>query len=84
MIRMKLDPKTSALVAIAASTAANCTTCLEKTLNMAKKLGAAEEQIGAAVEIGTRVSAGAAAKPDPFGLTSRYHEFEISRMFSSM
>lgn len=54
MIKMKLESKTTALVAVGASTAANCTGCLEKTLNMAKEAGADQEEIGEAVEIGRR------------------------------
>lgn len=77
-----LDLKTQAFIAIGASTAADCTGCLERTVSMAKGLGIEEEDIEAAIEIGKRVKAGAEAKPDPFAMTSRYHAFEISRMFS--
>jgi AhpD family alkylhydroperoxidase len=79
---MKMDPKTSILVAIGASTAANCTGCLEETVSMARELGAMDEQIGSAIEIGKCVRDGASAKLDPFALTSRYHAFEISRLLS--
>jgi len=78
-----MDPKASMLVAIGASTAANCTGCLEETVSMARRLGANEEQIGSAIEIGKRVRDGTAAKLDPFALTARYHAYEISRLLSS-
>jgi AhpD family alkylhydroperoxidase len=79
---MKLDSKASILVAIGASTAANCTRCLEETVSMARELGAMDEQIASAIDIGKRVRDGASAKPDPFALTSRYHALEISRILS--
>ena len=82
LAKMRLDPKASILVAIGASTAANCTGCLEETVSTARELGTNEEQIGSAIEIGKRVSDGAAAKMDPFALISRYHALEISRLFS--
>lgn len=63
-MKMKLEVKTTALIAVGASTAANCAGCLEKTVSMAKEAGANEEEIGEAVEIGSRVRAGAAAKLD--------------------
>ena len=69
MIKMKLESKTTALVAVGASTAANCTGCLEKTVSMAKQVGADEEEIGEAVEIGRRVRAGTASKLDQFATT---------------
>ena len=82
MIGLKLDAKASALVALGASTAANCTGCLQETVDAAEELGADEEQIEEAIEIGKRIRDGAAAKLDPFALTSRYHAFEISRLLS--
>ena len=66
---MKLDLKTQAVIAIGASTAANCTGCLEKTVSMAKELGVEDEEVGAAIEVGKRVRAGAAAKMDQFATT---------------
>lgn len=67
--KMKLDSKTQAVIAIGASTAANCTGCLEKTVSMAKELGVEEKEIGAAIELGKRVREGAAAKMDQFAAT---------------
>jgi len=63
---MKLDWKTQALIAVGSSIAANCTGCLEKTVSMARKVGVTEDEIGAAIDIGRRVRAGAAAKLDQF------------------
>jgi AhpD family alkylhydroperoxidase len=77
----KLEPKARALVAVGASKATNCIGCLEKTMGMAEEMGASKEEIGAAVEIGKEVGAGAAVKPDPFALTSRYHAFQLSHTF---
>ena len=57
------------LVAIGASTAANCTSCLKRTVSMAKELGIEEDEIGAAIETGRRVRAGAAANMDEFATT---------------
>jgi len=64
-----LDSKTQAVIAIGASIAANCTGCLEKTVSMAKEIGIREEEIRAAIEVGRRVRAGAAAKLDQFAAT---------------
>ena len=66
---MDLDSKTQAVIAIGASIAANCTGCLEKTVSMAKELGIREEEIRAAIDVGKRVRAGAAAKLDQFATT---------------
>ena len=65
-MNMKLDQKASVLVAVGAATAANCTSCLEKTVSVAREIGADEEEIGEAVEIGRRVRVGAGAKLDQF------------------
>ena len=69
LIDMRLKVKTTALIAVGASTAANCAGCLEKTVSVAKEAGADEEEIGEAVEIGRRVRAGAASKLDQFATT---------------
>jgi len=66
---MKLEAKTTALIAVGASIAANCAGCLEKTVCMAKEARAGEEEIGEAVEIGRRVRAGAANKLDQLATT---------------
>ena len=66
---MNLDSKTQAVIAVGCATAANCTGCLEKTVSIAKELGVGEEEIGAAIEVGRRVRAGAADKLDQFAAT---------------
>lgn len=66
MSQLNLDEKTQALIAIGGSIAANCIGCLEKTVSMAMELGIEENEIGAAIDIGRRVRAGAAAKLDEF------------------
>jgi AhpD family alkylhydroperoxidase len=63
---MSLDKRIKALIAIGASVAANCQPCLQSTVSMARKAGADDEQIAEAVEVGTRVRKGAAAKMDRF------------------
>jgi AhpD family alkylhydroperoxidase len=64
LIEMELGVKSSTLIAVGASTAANCVGCLKKTVSMAREVGADEEEIAQAVEIGRRVRAGAATKLD--------------------
>jgi alkylhydroperoxidase/carboxymuconolactone decarboxylase family protein YurZ len=66
---MNLDSKTRAVIAVGCATAANCTGCLEKTVSIAKELGVGEGEIGAAINVGRRVRAGAAAKLDQFAAT---------------
>ncbi len=80
---MKLNAKASMLVAIGASTAANCTDCLEERVGFARQLEVSDEQIDSAIAIGKRVREGATAQMDPFALTARYHAFEISRLLST-
>lgn len=46
-----LDPKTSELIAIAASVVAKCQPCLEHHLSEARNAGASESDIGAAIKI---------------------------------
>ena len=78
---VKLGAKESALVAVGASRAANCTSCLEDTVNWAKEFGANQGEIEVAVEIGKWVRAGTTVQSDPFALASRYNAFQISRAF---
>jgi AhpD family alkylhydroperoxidase len=61
-----LDEKTKELVAVGASITANCRPCLEYHTAKARELGAATEEILAAVEVGKLVRRGAAAKMDRF------------------
>ena len=76
---MNLDSKTQAVIAVGCATAANCTGCLEKTVSIAKELGVGEEEIGAAIEVGRRVRAGAADKLDQFAATVNGASAEPSR-----
>lgn len=80
---MKLDPRATMLIAIGASTAANCTECLKESVNIASEMGADREHIEEAVEIGRRARESATAKLDPFALTARFHAYEISRLLSA-
>jgi AhpD family alkylhydroperoxidase len=61
-----LDERTKELVAVGASITANCQPCLEYHTAKARELGAATEDILAAIDIGKQVRRGAAAKMDRF------------------
>ncbi|MDA8077366.1 MAG: carboxymuconolactone decarboxylase family protein [Nitrospiraceae bacterium] len=63
---MRLDNKTSELIAIGASVTANCQPCLQYHVNKAYEFGADEEEVAAAIEIGKTVRKGASAKMDKF------------------
>jgi AhpD family alkylhydroperoxidase len=66
---MVLDNRTASLVAVAASITANCQPCLEINIARARKCGAEQAEVAAAVEIGRKVRAGAASKMDAFAAT---------------
>lgn len=61
---MKIDDKTKELIAIGASLTANCHPCLQFHVELARKLGADEEEISGAIEIGRQVRRGAGNKTD--------------------
>jgi AhpD family alkylhydroperoxidase len=63
---MSLDKRIKSLIAIGASIAANCQPCLHSTIALARKAGADDKEIAEAIEVGTRVRKGAAAKMDRF------------------
>ena len=63
---MSLDKRIKSLIAVGASVAANCQPCLQSTLALARKAGAVDQEIAEAIEVGTRVRKGAAAKMDRF------------------
>ena len=68
---MKLDEHYMRLIAVGASVAANCQTCLETNLARAKECGADEDELAQAVWVGRMVRKGAASKLDKF--TSTLH-----------
>lgn len=70
---MKLDDRMIRLIAVGASVAANCQTCLEANVMKARENGADEQEIAEAIEIGKMVRKGAASKMDKFasGLGAR-------------
>lgn len=61
---MKLDNRTTELVAIGAAVTANCLGCLEYHAGKATEYGVEESEIAQAVEIGKMVRRGAAGKMD--------------------
>lgn len=63
---MKIDERTMRLIAVGASVAANCQSCLQTNLNKACLEGIDEQDIAEAIELGKMVCRGAAAKMDMF------------------
>jgi AhpD family alkylhydroperoxidase len=63
---MTLDERTTILIAIGASVAANCQPCLEISVERARTHGIESREIEAAIEVGRGVRKGAAAKMDRF------------------
>ncbi len=61
---MPLDNRTKELIAIAASIAASCQSCLEYHVGKAAEFGVDQQDIAQAVEVGRTVRQGAAAKID--------------------
>ena len=61
---MTLDPRTSRLIAIGASVAANCGPCLETNVARAIRSGASPQEVADAIAIGRMVREGAARKLD--------------------
>jgi AhpD family alkylhydroperoxidase len=61
---MTLDEHDMRLVAIGASVACNCQSCLETNLSRAKECGADESEINQAIWVGRMVRRGAASKMD--------------------
>jgi AhpD family alkylhydroperoxidase len=59
--KAKLDPAVRELVAIGASAVANCQSCVEYHVGMAKNAGAKVEEIAEAIEIAKSVRAFAAS-----------------------
>ena len=59
-----MDTRIEELIAIGASIAANCQTCLEYHVQKAKENGADQQQISRAIEVGKMVRKGAAGKMD--------------------
>lgn len=68
---MKLDNRTTELVAIGASITANCQSCLEHHVGKAVEYGVDEQDIAEAIDVGKRVRKGAAAQID--SLVERLH-----------
>lgn len=61
---MKLENRTTELIAIGASVTANCLSCLEYHVGKAREYSADEEEIAQAMDVGKAVGRGAAGKMD--------------------
>lgn len=61
-----MDNKIKELIAIGASISANCQPCLEYHTGKAAEFGISDSEIKEAIEVGTFVRRGAAAKMDKF------------------
>ena len=61
---MTFDNRTTELIAIGASVAANCQSCVEYHLGKAAEYGIEQDELAQAVEIGRMVRTGAAANVD--------------------
>lgn len=66
---MSLDKQILELIAIGASVAANCQSCLEHNVSKALEYGVDSHQIAEAIEVGQMARQGAAAKMDRFALS---------------
>jgi AhpD family alkylhydroperoxidase len=66
-----MDNKIKELIAIGASISANCQPCLEYHIGKATEYGVSEQEIKEAIEVGTLVRRGAAAKMDKFATSLR-------------
>lgn len=61
---MKFDERTTELLALAASVAANCQACVEYHVGKATESGVSQDELAQVVEIGRMVRRGAAANVD--------------------
>ncbi len=61
---MPLDNRTKELIAIGASIAANCQSCVEYHVGKAAEFGIDRQEIAQAIDVGRTVRQGAAAKVD--------------------
>ena len=61
-----MDEQTLRLIAVGASTAANCQPCLETSIAQALECGADEQEVAEAIGVGKMVRKGAASKMDQF------------------
>lgn len=60
----KMDERSRELIAVGASVTANCLSCLEYHVDKAREAGATADEIREAIDVGTMVRKGAAAKLD--------------------
>ncbi len=63
---MQLDERTMRLIAVGASIAANCQSCLQGNIQKARANGCDEQDIAEAIWVGKMVRRGASTKMDAF------------------
>ena len=63
---MPLDNRTTELIAIGASIATNCRSCVEYHVGKAVEIGVDQQAVAQAIEVGRLVRKGAAANVDTF------------------
>ena len=66
---MALDNRIKELIAVGASTTANCQPCLEYHVSKALESGVDQTELGEAIDVGKMVRRGAASKMDKFAST---------------
>lgn len=66
---MGFDTRTTELIAIGASVAANCQACLQYHVDKSRETGAGPEEIAEAIEVGRMVAKGAASGMKRFAST---------------
>lgn len=63
---MKLDDKTTELIAVGASITAGCQSCLEYHTGKARQNGASEDEVAEAIAVAKMVRGGGASEMDRF------------------
>jgi AhpD family alkylhydroperoxidase len=63
---MQLDERIMRLIAVGASIAANCQSCLQSNIVKARENGCDEQEIAEAIWVGKMIRRGAASKMDAF------------------
>ena len=66
---MGFDIRTRELIAVGASVAANCQTCLQYHVDKTREIGVGPEEIAEAIEVGKAVARGAASGMKRFAST---------------
>ena len=66
---MEFDNRTTELIAVGASVAANCQSCVEYHVGKAAEYGIDRQEVAQAIDVGRMVRKGAAAKMDKLTAT---------------